>query len=103
MRDSNDLCNGNGWLFCPMGWHTWAGAGPQANALLSRLEKQIAGDLQGWPRVSCLREFRAALTFPLVKFIARQLRASEDAMPMEGVEEQSGPPWRGGPCLGMPS
>jgi hypothetical protein len=100
LRESNDLCNGNGWLFCPMGWHTWAGVGPHGSAFLARLEKQIAGDKQGWSRITCLQEFRASLAFPLVRFIARQLRASDDAMPMVEEEDVAGPPFRGGPVFG---
>ena len=50
LRSSEDLCHSNGWLFSPMGWHPWAGVGPHGAALRAKLEKQIAGDLQGWPR-----------------------------------------------------
>ena len=50
LRESEDLCHGNGWLFSPMGWHPWAGVGPYGAALRARREKEIAGDLQGWPR-----------------------------------------------------
>ena len=37
------LCNSNGWLFAPMGWHPWGGVGPQGAALLRRIEKVVAG------------------------------------------------------------
>ena len=95
LRESEDLCHGNGWLFSPMGWHPWAGVGPHGSALRARLEKQIAGDLQGWPRRNIIQAFRARLTFALMAFVARQLRASEDALP-GGVEEGPAPPFRGG-------
>ena len=95
LRESEDLCHGNGWLFSPMGWHPWAGVGPHGSALRARLEKQIAGDLQGWPRRHVIQAFRARLTFALMAFVARQLRASEDAL-LGGVEEGPMPPFRGG-------
>ena len=41
---SEDLCHGCGWLFAPMGWHTWGGVGPYASALLARIENAFAGD-----------------------------------------------------------
>jgi hypothetical protein len=52
-------------------------------ALLQRLEKQVAGDLQGWPRRRCIQVFWASLTFPLMRHIAGQLRAVEDVIPEE--------------------
>ena len=54
---SEDLCHGCGWLFAPMGWHTWGGVGPYASALLARIENAFAGDLQGWPRRNAIAAF----------------------------------------------
>ena len=96
LRESEDLCHGNGWLFSPMGWHPWAGVGPYGAALRARLEKEIAGDLQGWPRRHLIQAFRSKLTFALMAFVARQLRASEDALPDAPEEQATPPPFRGG-------
>ena len=99
VRESEDLCHGNGWLFSPMGWHPWAGVGPHGAALRARLEKQIAGDLQGWPRRHLIQNFCARLTFALMAFVAKQLRAAEDALPEPEGEEVAPPVFRGGPVF----
>lgn len=79
IRDSEELCHGNGWLFSPMGWHPWGGVGPHGSAMIGRLEKVIAGDLQGWPKRNAIGAFRKRLTFALMAFVAKQLKAAEDA------------------------
>jgi len=96
VRDSEALCAANGWLFAPMGWHPWAGVGPRGWALQQRLEKQIAGDLQGWPKRRCIQAFRASLTFALMRHVARQLRAAEDALPTEEQGRINPTPFKGG-------
>ena len=73
------------------------GVGPRGHALLQRFEKQIAGDLQGWPRRNLLLDFRSKVTFALMNYVAKQLRAAEDALP-----EGPGPSPVGPPCLGGP-
>lgn len=100
LKDSEDLCHGNGWLFSPMGWHTWGGLGPHGYALLRRIEKQIAGDLQGWPRRNLLLSFRSKVTYALMQYVTRQLRAAEDALSEGPDEPVLGPPCRGGPVFG---
>lgn len=98
IRDSENLCHGNGWLFAPMGWHTWGGVGPYGSAMLTRLEGVIAGDLQGWPKIHLVNAFRRKLTFALMGFVAKQLRAAEDAM----IAEPRGdipPPFTPGPVF----
>ena len=47
IMNAEALSNANGWLFSPMGWHPWAGVGPQGAAIKLKLEKEITGDLQG--------------------------------------------------------
>ena len=79
-----------------MGWHLWAGVGPYGSAIRARLEKEIAGDLQGWPKRNAIQQFRANLTFTLMSFVARQLRAAEDALPdLPGLNDPN-PPFKGG-------
>ena len=79
-----------------MGWHPWAGVGPHGAAIRNRLEKDIAGDLQGWPKKTCIQKFRASLSFSLMAFVAKQLRASEDALPdLPGLNLPAAP-FRGG-------
>ena len=70
VRESEDLCHGNGWLFTPMGFHPWGGVGPYASAMLYKLEQQIAGDLLGWPKRKLIATFRSKLTFALMAFVA---------------------------------
>ena len=96
IRESQDICNANGWMFAPMGWHPWAGVGPHGAAIRTRLEKEIAGDLQGWPRRTMIQSFRASLTFTLISFIAKQLRAAEDALPDIPGDNPHPTPFTGG-------
>ena len=84
ISESEELCNANGWMFTPMGW-----CGTTWNA---RLEKEIAGDLQGWPKRNLIQKFRASLSFALMAFVAKQLRAG--AVPQEEPADQPVPP----PC-----
>ena len=63
-----------------MGWHTWGGVGPYASALLARIENAFAGDLQGWPRRNAIAAFRRKLTWALMAFIAKQLKAAEEVI-----------------------
>ena len=79
-----------------MGWHPWAGVGPHGAAIRDKLEKEIAGDLRGWPRRNCIRDFRAKLTFALMAFVAKQLRAAEDAIAEPSGVELLPPPFTGG-------
>ena len=58
--------------------------------------KEIAGDLQGWSKRKCVQEFRASLTFTLMAFVAKQLRAAEDASPHLPGVNQIATPFRGG-------
>ena len=97
--NSEALCNANGWLFSPMGWHPWAGVGPHGAAIRLKLEKEITGDLQGWPKRRLIQEFRANMSFALMAFIAKQLRASEDALPDGAVDPGPPPVFRGGPVF----
>jgi hypothetical protein len=97
-EESEELCHGNGWLFAPMGWHTWGGVGPHAAALLSRVEHVIAGDLDGWPRRNLIAAFRRKLTFALMSFVAKQLRAAEDAI-MQSPPVEPSPPFLPGPVF----
>ncbi len=53
--------------------------------MLNRIEKAIAGDLQGWPRRNAIAAFRRQLTFALMAFIGKQLRVAEDALPDESL------------------
>ena len=79
-EESEELCHGYGWLFAPMGWHTWGGVGPHAGAMLARIENTFAGDLQGWPRRNAIADFRRKLTFALMAFIAKQLKVAQDVL-----------------------
>ena len=100
INEAQELCNSNGWLFSPMGWHAWGGVGPFGSAIRSRLEKEIAGDLQGWPRRNLIQKFRANLTFALMHFVAKQLRAAEDAVPQATIAPDLLPPrFQGGPIF----
>ena len=74
-----------------MGWHTWGGTGPRANALLKKIDKIIAGDLQGWPKRQAVRGFRQKIVFCLMAFIGQQLQAVEDALPLDS---HPGADWR---------
>lgn len=76
-----NVCKENGWLFSPMGWHPWGGAGPHAAAFMRRLEKVVAGDAQGWARQKKINEVRRTLSFALMRFVARQLLAAGEAEP----------------------
>ena len=49
----------------------------------------MEGDLQGWRRHTPIQKFRAQLTFALMAFVAKQLRAAEDAI---AQDEADGPP-----------
>ena len=63
-------------------------------------EKEIAGDLQGWPKRNLVQRFRASLSFALIAFVAKQLRAAEDAVPQEEpTTHPVPPPCRGGPLF----
>ena len=63
----------------------------------TRLEKEIAGDLQGWPRRTLIHKFRAQLTFASMAFIAKQLRAAEEAIPQDDITSPpNNPPFQGG-------
>jgi hypothetical protein len=99
--ESEELCHGNGWLFAPMGWHTWGGVGPHAAALLARVEHVIAGDMDGWPRRNLIAAFRRKLTFALMSFVAKQLRAAEDAI-MQTPPTEPPPPFQPGPVFSAP-
>ena len=79
--ESEPLCHAHGWLFTPMGWHPWGGVGPHGAAFLTRVEKTVFGDLQGWPRRHAVLYFRSQFVFHLIKFVAHQLRAHEDVLP----------------------
>ena len=63
-----------------MGWHTWGGVGPYAGALLTGIENTFAGDLQGWPRRNAIAAFWKRLTWALMAFITKQLKAAEDVV-----------------------
>jgi len=91
LREYEDLCHGNGWLFTPMGWHPWAGLGLYGAALRMKVEKKIAGDLKGWPRRNLIQAFRADLSFALMNFIWHQRKAADDAL-LEAIEECLMPP-----------
>ena len=82
-----------------MGWHPWAGVGPHGAAIRAKLEKEITGDLQGWPRRRLIQEFRASLTYALMAYIAKQLRAAEDALPSPDPEPAAPPTFQGGPAF----
>ena len=60
---------------------------------------EITGDLQGWPKRRLIQEFRASLAFALMAFIAKQLRASEDALPDGAADPGPLPVFRGGPVF----
>ena len=91
LAKSEDLCHGCGWLFAPMGWHTWGGVGPHGAALLSRIEDEIAGDLQGWPRIRAVSEFRRELSFALMAYVAKQLRGADEATVLLQTALESAP------------
>ena len=90
-RESEAFCHSHGWLFTAMGWNCWGGVGPRACALLRKLEKVIAGGLQGWPRRTAIRSFRQKLVFRLMAAIGGQLAAASDAFPLE---TSTGQEWR---------
>ena len=73
--------------------------GPHGAAIRSKLEKEITGDLQGWPKRRLIQEFRANMSFALMAFIAKQLRASEDALPDGAADPGPAPVFRGGPVF----
>ena len=79
MAESEALCHANGWLFSPLGWHPWSGVGPKSWALLRRLEKFIAGDLQGWARQKAIQSLFNGLSFALMNFVAQQLHPALQA------------------------
>jgi hypothetical protein len=99
IRESAELCSGNNWLFSPMGWHPWGGVGPHGAALRTRLEKEVCGDLKGWPRRNRVQEFRSKLTFALMSFVSQQLLAGEEALLDLPSEPISAPLFRGGPVF----
>lgn len=96
LNESESLCHQNGWLFSPMAWHPWAGVGPHGAAIRGKLEKELAGDLQGWPRRNYIRDFRAKLSFALMTYVAKQLRAAEDAIAEPNIVDLMAPPFMGG-------
>ena len=63
-----------------MGWHTWGGAGPHATAFLNKLEDTFAGDLQGWPKLHAINSFRRQLSYALMSYVDKQLKAAEEAI-----------------------
>ena len=77
VNKEESLCHSNGFLFCPMGWHPWAGTGPKGTQFLRRHGKIIAGDSQGWTRTRKLQAFRHAL----MQFVAWQLQPAREASP----------------------
>ena len=87
VRDEEALCHSNGYLFCPMGWHPWAGTGPKGTQLLRRLEKIIVGDTQGCLRIQKLQAFRQRLSFALMQLVARQLQPALEAAPNLTLQE----------------
>ena len=88
---SEAYCHSHGWLFSAMGWHTWGGAGPRANALLKKFDAAIAGDLRGWPKRQAIRAFRQKIVFRLMSFIGSQLLPAADAFPLAS---STGGEWR---------
>jgi hypothetical protein len=95
---NEELCHGCGWLFAPMGWHTWGGVGPHGAALLARLEDEIAGDLQGWPKINTIATFRRELTFSLMGYVAKQLRGADEAIAVPQALPEA-PPFQPGPVF----
>ena len=80
IEESEELCHSNGWLFAPMGWHLWGGVGPNAVAFLKRIEKAVAGDLQGWARIQKLALLRQRLSFAVMRSVGEQLLAAKAAI-----------------------
>ena len=52
---------------------------------MSRIENAVFADLRGWPRRNATLLFRSKLVFQLMRFVAQQLRAAEDAQ-LEGEQ-----------------
>ena len=96
-REVEDFCHSHGWLFTAMGWNCWGGLGPRGAALQRRLDKTVAGDLQGWPRKTTIRLFRQRVILRLMAFVGTQLLAIEDALPMA---TSTGDEWRDPARLG---
>ena len=57
---------------------------PRGAALLRKLDKTIAGHLQGWPRKTAIRLFRQRMVARLMAFVGQQLLSVEDALPLVG-------------------
>ena len=77
---SEALCHSVGWLFTAMGWHPWAGLGPRGTTLLRKLEGLVTTGQTGWLKTSSILSLRSRLSFALMAFVAKQLRAVEDTI-----------------------